>query len=809
MPQERKETGFLERGVTPDCNLPISSQELLNDTLSLDEICLPMRPIATGQKISISIMLEELKIQQVTMVHALVDSRCTRTCIDEEYIQSLGWPLLKIKNPIRVEYADGTVTEKSTIRYSIDIWIRVAGLVIVTGVLVMRLKTFKVFLGFDWLQVVNPAIDWQKREVKVDEVQIPLQMRTLANETPNYPEEFEQVFSEEGFKGLPPRRRWDHVIQLKEGHTPPRGRCYPLAARKKEALKEFIGTNLHDGKIRTGDSPYMSLFFFRPKPGGMELCGIQDYKKLNEITVKDQYPLPLISDILRRVQGSCIFTKMDLWWGFNNVRIHKGDEKKVTFITPLGLFKPAVMQFGLCNMPSTFQQIVDDILTKEKSSGFIEVYVDDILVHSETREENWYWVRQVLHKLEEHHLFCRKEKCQFEVEEVEFLGVVLARGGVRVSDTKTCAIWEETLPRTWKGLWCFLGLTNYHRRFLEGYSAMVRPLHDLTKDIPYEWMVSCQEAFNRLKDALVTAPILALPLDKGKFRLEMDALDVATGAVLLQQQEDGMFRPVGYSSKSYNQAEQNYMTYDKEMLGVMRGLEEWWSLLIGAAETFKILTDHQNFTYFREPQKLTTRQVNWTTKLQDYDFVIKHVSGTSNMWADALSQLDRMECVEKKVDTLLLERYFVRLLSGRCLEEDPMEEYKVEILKRYHDALTAGHPRVKQTLDLPFRRKEKWPGIWQDVKRYIKGCLVCQKTKSRVGPESGSLLPMPMAGASWEVISWDLIRPLPESRMFDAIVTMVDTRSKAIKLELANVTIMSWVPRASRAQKIIFSFSCN
>jgi hypothetical protein len=161
-----------------------------------------------------------------------------------------------------------------------------------------------------------------------------------------------------------------------------------LAAREKEALKKFVEENTADRRIRKSSSPYASPFFFRPKQGTTELRGIQDYRRLNEITVKDQYPLPLIKDESESVQGSLIYSKMDLWWGFNNIRIREGDKSKAAFVTPLGLFEPLVMQFGLHNAPLTFQRMVDDVLAEEKSRGHVIVYIDDILIHTEDMYQN-------------------------------------------------------------------------------------------------------------------------------------------------------------------------------------------------------------------------------------------------------------------------------------------------------------------------------------------------------------------------------------------------------------------------------------
>jgi hypothetical protein len=224
----------------------------------------------------------------------------------------------------------------------------------VMGALVTRLKSAKVFLGFDWLQAVNPKINWKELQVETDEEMVPLQMWSI-EEPPDYLKIYRKVFSEDAFQELPLRRKWDHQINLVPDHATLRGRCYPLTAREKDTLKEFMEMNLKSGKIRGSNSPYASPFFFRLKPGMGELHRIQDYRCLNEIMVKDCYLLPLIQEVLVWAQGSKIFTKMDLRWGFNNIRIREGDEHKATFIMLMGLFEPSMMQFGLCNAPSTFQ----------------------------------------------------------------------------------------------------------------------------------------------------------------------------------------------------------------------------------------------------------------------------------------------------------------------------------------------------------------------------------------------------------------------------------------------------------------------
>jgi hypothetical protein len=197
---------------------------------------------------------------------------------------------------------------------------------------------------------------------------------------------------------------------------------------------------------------------------------VTDYQRLNDITVKDRYPLPLITQLFENLKKSRYYTKMDLWWGFNNIRIKEGDEHKAAFAMPQGLFELTMMQFSLCNAPSTFQRMVDEILVGEVNTGRVQVYVNNILVHTDMVEKNR-WLTQ----------------WEFKKEEVEFLGVMISYRKIAVSKDKTTAITREEPPKTRKGLRCFLSMTNYYWKFIWGYSEIAHPLHNLTKDILFCW----------------------------------------------------------------------------------------------------------------------------------------------------------------------------------------------------------------------------------------------------------------------------------------------------------------------------------
>ena len=690
-------------------------------------------------------------------LRALVDSGCSRTCLNIVWAKKMKWPVYKLKTSVKLVYADGRESSESTLvtRFRIT----VHGRAVELYALITQLGSADLYLGFDWLWEVNPQIDWKTLNVRINALVT----------TPIYEAEFPQVFSEADFEKLPPRREWDHAIELVEGSKPPKGKCYGIKAIERDALKSFVETNLKSNRIRPSKSPYASPFFFRDKPGSTELRGIQDYRRLNEITKPDRYPLPLISTILEKLKGARCFTKMDLRWRFNNVRIKEGDEEKAAFITPLGLFEPLVMQFGLRNAPPTFQRMMDDILNEEIASGYVVVFIDDILVFTEDATENRKWTRRVLRKLKDNHLYCRLSKCEFEKTEVKFLGLMISHGGIRVSDDRIRAILEEKPPRTKRGVQRFLGMANVYRRFIEGFARIAKPLHELTADKPFVWGDAQQTAFEELKARLVTHPVLATVADAGTLRVETDASDVATGAVLSQKQSDGTWRPIGYASKLLNPAERNYTTYDKELLAIMRALEEWRSTLISTTEPFEIWTDHRNLVYYRDPQKLTRKQVGWSAKLQDYNFVIRHISGKANRMPDGLLRPGEGDDEKKEPEkqTLLPKDVFIQSV----IEMDNVGEFE-QVMQEVHDAPVAGHPGITRTMAALKRRKFDMPKLLDHVKQYIGGCYQCQKTKPRNAKVNAPIEPTPIPTEPWEAISWDLIGPLPESNGYDAIMTV-------------------------------------
>ena len=245
---------------------------------------------------------------------------------------------------------------------------------------------------------------------------------------------------------LPERRPWDHAIELTPGSKPVDCKVYPLNLNEQKVLDDFLEENLRSGRIRPSKSPMASPFFFVKKKDGT-LRPVQDYRKLNKMTVKNRYPLPLIQELIDKLKDAKVFTKMDIRWGYNNIRIKEGDEWKAAFRTNRGLFEPTVMFFGLTNSPATFQAFMNHILKPLIDDGHVIVYMDDILVFTNDLKTHREIVHEVLQILEENHLYLKPEKCTFESNYVDYLGIIVGNGTVRMDPKKVEAVKNWPTPQ--------------------------------------------------------------------------------------------------------------------------------------------------------------------------------------------------------------------------------------------------------------------------------------------------------------------------------------------------------------------------
>ncbi|OQE16980.1 hypothetical protein PENSTE_c022G07598 [Penicillium steckii] len=424
--------------------------------------------------------------------------------------------------------------------------------------------------------------------------------------------EYRDVFEPPKDSELPEHGPFDHEIKIKEGCEPTFRPIYQLSELESKTLKEYIEENLRKGNIRKSSSSAGYPIIF-----------------LNEITIKDRHPLPLIQEMQDRIHGSVYFTKYDITNAYNRLRIKEGDEWKTAFRTKYGHFEYTVMPFGLTNAPAAFQRFIFSVL-EEYLNVFVMAYLDNILVFSKNLKDHVEHNKKVLQKLREAKVTLKLKKCEFYVKETDFLGYVISEHGFGMQEDKVKSILDWPRPKNVKEVQQFIGLCNYYRRSVDGFGKIAVNLNKLLKkDQKWVWDNESEEAFNNLKKLFVGRNILA-PADPEKpYTVETDASDYALGAQLTQSGEDGKPRPVSFWSRKMIPAEINYDIHDKELLAIVSALKIWRAYLEGARHQILIKSDHKNLT-------------------------IEHCPGTANSQADALSRRpDYAEGVKKAVPAIL------------------------------------------------------------------------------------------------------------------------------------------------------------
>jgi hypothetical protein len=448
--------------------------------------------------------------------------------------------------------------------------------------------------------------------------------------------EYADVFSKKRADTLAPHRPYDLKINLEDGASPPLGPMYSLSSSETQALREFIDEHLSIGFIRQSRSPHGApVLFVRKKDGSLQLC--IDFRGLNRISKKDRYPLPLISDLLDAPKRARIYSKIDLRHAYHLVRIAEGDEWKTAFRTRYGSFEWLVMPFGLSNAPAAFQRFMNDIFG-DLLDNCVLVYLDDILIYSDNMDEHREHVREVLRRLRKHGLYARGDKCEFHQDEVEYLGYIMNQEGIKMSEDKVKVIQDWPTPRKVKDIQSFLGFANFYRRFIHNYSKITVPLTRLTKKgVPWIFDSKCSEAFETLKRAFTSAPILAHYIPDTPLVVETDASDYALAAIL-SIWVDGELHPIAFHSRTFTSTELNYDVHDKELLAIFEAFQRWRHYLEGSVTPVNVITDHKNLEYFATTKLLTRRQARWSEYLSQFNLVIRFRPGRLGTKPDSLTR---------------------------------------------------------------------------------------------------------------------------------------------------------------------------
>ena len=377
---------------------------------------------------------------------------------------------------------------------------------------------------------------------------------------------------------------------------------YPMNPKEMEACKAFIDEHLKSSKIRKPRSPQASLFFFvQKKDRGLRPC--QDYRYLNEHMVKNTYPLPLFSTLIDKLKGAKYFSKMDIQWGYNNIHIREGDEWKAAFTTPYRLYEPLVMFFRQCNSLPTFQAFMDSTFRNMITEGWLIIYMDDILVFTKNLEDCQERTQRVLDRMQEEDLHLKLAKCAFDQTEVEYLGLVVKNGEVLMDPTKLKAVEQWEPPKSVKAVRSLIRFCKFYRKFIPNFSAISRPLHDLTKKgVIFHWGKEQDDVFIKLTEVFLSAPVIKMPDTAKPFFVMTNASLTATGGILMQKDANGDLHSCAYHSTTFSPAKQNYDIYDRELLTVIQALKEWQHYLTGTEPLVTVITDHKNLGYFKQPQ---------------------------------------------------------------------------------------------------------------------------------------------------------------------------------------------------------------
>ena len=424
-----------------------------------------------------------------------------------------------------------------------------------------------------------------------------------------------------------------------------------------------------------------------------------DYHKLNQYTVRDNNPLPNIQLALEQLHGKRLFSKFDIRWGYNNIRIKEEDQYKAAFKTPKGTYVPRVMYFGLTNAPPFFQRTMhrDFRALLQKYPDNLGNYMDDWWVATPDGEEGTKLHKEIVHafldRMEECSYFLKPKKCQFKKDHMEILGWLVGGGTVCIDPAKVKGILEW--PRDLKSVHevrSTLGILGYQRPFIQGFAAIAKPLTNLTKkDIPFNWTPECRKALDMLIERVTSDPVLWHPDPNAPFELQVDVSDFALGSILFQQDENGKRRAVAYHSRVLIAAERNYGISDKELLAIVEGLKCVQHLMIGSPHKLKIFTDHDNLCFYRHPQKLNRRVASYIAFLADFNFELEYLPGKQNK-ADPLSRRpDYDKGAEDNKDTIALpDSLFIRAMEITALEQqiDDLQRRNQKLLeswKKKHD----------------------------------------------------------------------------------------------------------------------------
>ncbi|GKC49311.1 putative reverse transcriptase domain-containing protein, partial [Tanacetum coccineum] len=582
--------------------------------------------------------------------------------------------------------------------------------------------------------------------------------------------DFPEVFPDD-LPGIPPARQVEFQIDLVPGAAPVARVPYRLAPSEMKELAEQLQELSDKGFIRPSSSPWGApVLFVKKKDGSFRMC--IDYRELNKLTVKNRYPLPRIDDLFDQLQGSSVYSKIDLRSGYHQLRVREEDIPKTAFRMRYGHYEFQVMPFRLTNAPAVFMDLMNRVC-KPYLDKFVIVFIDDILIYSKNKEEHEEHLKLILELLKKEELYAKFSKCEFWIPRVQFLGHVIDSKGIHVDPAKIESIKDWAPPKSATEIHQFLGLAGYYRRFIEGFSKIAKPMTKLTqKNVKFDLGEKEEAAFQVIKQKLCSAPILALPKGSENFIVYCDASHKGLGVVLMQNE-----KVIAYASRQLKIHEKNYTTHDLELGAVVFALKMWRHYLYGTRCT--VFTDHKSLQHILDQKELNMRQRRWLELLSDYDCDIRCHPGKENVVADALSRKEwskplrvralvmtiglnlPKQILEAQTEALKPENLTAEDVGGMLRQDLTKERLKPRadgtlclnnrswlpcygdlrtlVMHESHKSKYSIHPGSdKMYQDL--KQLYWWPNMKANIATYVSKCLTCAKVKAEHQKPSGLLV---------------------------------------------------------------------
>ncbi|XP_067629120.1 uncharacterized protein [Eurosta solidaginis] len=532
------------------------------------------------------------------------------------------------------------------------------------------------------------------------------------------------------------------------------------------------------------------------KPGKVRFC--LDSRKLNEVTLKDAHPIPIIEGLLSRLPPVHYISKIDLKDAFWQIGLEKQSREKTAFTVPN---RP----FGLCNAPQTMCRLMDKVIPYNLKNN-VFVYLDDLLVVSSSFNEHLVHLSEVSALLRKAGLTINIRKSKFGLSQVNYLGFVVGNGSLQVDKEKISAIQNYPIPKTVRQLRRFLGMTGWYRRFIDDYASTTFHLTELlSKKKQFVWNSEAQQAFEDLKEKLTSAPILLHPNYNKPFILQCDASQVGVGACLMQEDDNGQERPIAYMSQKLNKAQRNYSVTELECLAVVLAIKRFRMYIEGME--FKVVTDHASLRWLMQQQDLSGRLARWAIKLQGFNFSIEHKKGSENVIADALSRMYE-DVPESEVNVIELpvlpeidlgsdafnspeyEELKLRFQSSNLPDFQVIDGYiyhrtefatgnsdtddnawklyvptelRHNVISAAHEQPSAAHGGIAKTVER-IRRRFYWPGMVIQIREYVLSCESCQTSKTPSKPLRPPMGQQIVSDRPFQILYMDLIGPFPRSK---------------------------------------------